>query len=116
METAMAYDAYKLLHVTTKDRVVTAVIDNPPINLITLALYDELVRISKELEADDFTTVAGLIISELGHVPAVGEKLQFKGLEFEVADADNRRVNRVRLRPIEATGDNDGHDGANHGA
>jgi putative hemolysin len=70
----------------------------------------------KELEADDFTTVAGLIISELGHVPAVGEKLQFKGLEFEVADADNRRVNRVRLRPIEATGDNDGHDGANHGA
>ena len=53
METAMAYDTYKLLRVTAKDRVVTAVIDNPPINLITLALYDEFVRISKELEADD---------------------------------------------------------------
>jgi enoyl-CoA hydratase/carnithine racemase len=57
METAMAYDAYKLLHVTAKDRVVTAVIDNPPINLITLALYDEFVRISKELEADDDSLV-----------------------------------------------------------
>src|SRR5262245_23834191 len=37
-------------------------------------LYD------KELEADDFTTVAGLIINKLGHVPATGEELDFKGL------------------------------------
>ena len=58
-------------------------------------LYD------KEVEADDFTTVAGLIISELGHVPTVGEKLEFKGLEFEVVDADNKRVNRVRLRAVD---------------
>ncbi|HYL99347.1 MAG TPA: transporter associated domain-containing protein [Blastocatellia bacterium] len=52
----------------------------------------------KEIEADDFKTVAGLMINELGHLPAVGEKLLFKGLEFEVADADSRRVNRVKLR------------------
>ncbi len=58
-------------------------------------LYD------KELEADDFTTVAGLIINELGYVPAVGEKLDFKGLRFEVVDADNKRVNRVRLSCVE---------------
>jgi CBS domain containing-hemolysin-like protein len=70
----------------------------------------------KEIEADDFTTVAGLIINELGHVPGVGEKLQYKGLEFEVAEADSRRISRVRLRPIqsddqglaEASHDNDG--------
>ncbi|HLG14868.1 MAG TPA: hemolysin family protein [Blastocatellia bacterium] len=55
----------------------------------------------RELEADDFTTLAGLIINELGHVPAVGEKLEFKGLQFEVVDADSRRVNRVRLRAAE---------------
>jgi enoyl-CoA hydratase/carnithine racemase len=53
----MAYDGYKLLKITNEDRVVTAVIDNPPINLITLALYEELVRISKELEADDDSLV-----------------------------------------------------------
>lgn len=58
-------------------------------------LYD------KELEADDFTTVAGLIINELGHVPAVGEQLDFKGLSFEVVDADNKRVNRIRLSRID---------------
>jgi putative hemolysin len=55
----------------------------------------------KELEADDFTTVAGLVISELGHVPAVGEKLDFKGLRFEVIEADNKRVNRVGLSTID---------------
>ena len=55
----------------------------------------------KEVEADDFTTVAGLIINELGHVPAVGEKLNFRGLQFEVVDADGKRVNRVRLKSID---------------
>jgi magnesium and cobalt exporter, CNNM family len=58
-------------------------------------LYD------KELEADDFTTLAGLLISELGHVPGVGEKLDFKGLRFEVVEADSKRVNRIRLNSIE---------------
>jgi len=59
-------------------------------------LYD------RELEADDFTTVAGLMINQLGHVPETGEKLDFKGLRFEVVEADGKRVNRVRLNRIEA--------------
>lgn len=54
-----------------------------------------------EVEADDFTTVAGLIINELGHMPVIGETLAFKGLRFEVVDADNKRVNRVRLRKLD---------------
>jgi putative hemolysin len=58
-------------------------------------LYD------REVEADDFTTVAGLIISALGRVPAVGERLEFKGIQFEVVEADGKRVNQVRLRPLE---------------
>ncbi|HKG20961.1 MAG TPA: transporter associated domain-containing protein, partial [Blastocatellia bacterium] len=58
-------------------------------------LYD------KEVEADDFTTVAGLIISEMGHVPAPGEVLEFKGLRFEIIDSDGKRVNRVRISAIE---------------
>ncbi len=63
-------------------------------------LYD------KELEADDFTTVAGLIINQLGHVPAVGETLDFKGLRLEIVDADSKHVNRVRLRLIDEPASN----------
>ncbi|MEN3331080.1 MAG: magnesium and cobalt exporter, family [Blastocatellia bacterium] len=56
----------------------------------------------KEIEADDFTTVAGLLIRKLGRVPAVGEKIEFAGIQFEVVEADAHRVNRVRLREVDA--------------
>lgn len=50
-----------------------------------------------ELAADDFTTIAGLVINQLGHLPAVGEHTEFRGLRFEVLEADERRVSRVRI-------------------
>jgi putative hemolysin len=58
-----------------------------------------------EIEADDFTTVAGLVISEVGHVPRAGEHLTFRGLDVEVLRADDKRVNLVRLRRIAVTAD-----------
>lgn len=54
-----------------------------------------------EIEDDDFTTIAGLVISESGYVPRVGERLNFRGLDVEVLDADDRRINRLRLRRAE---------------
>lgn len=50
-----------------------------------------------ELSADDFTTIAGLVINQLGHLPSVGETLEFRGLKFEVIEADERRVSRVKI-------------------
>lgn len=55
-----------------------------------------------EIEDDDFTTIAGLVISESGYVPEVGERLELRGLDLEVLDADSRRVNRLRLRRNQA--------------
>jgi putative hemolysin len=51
-----------------------------------------------EIEDDDFTTIAGLVISESGYVPRTGERLNFRGLDVEVLDADDRRISRLRLR------------------
>ena len=51
-----------------------------------------------EIEADDFTTIAGLVINESGKVPASGEKLHFRGLDVEVLEADERRINRLRVK------------------
>ena len=50
-----------------------------------------------ELAADDFTTVAGLVINQLGNLPVVGEAVEFRGLRFEVIEADERRISRVRI-------------------
>ncbi len=48
----MAYDDYKLMKIARDGRIVTATVDNPPINLVTLELYGELAALSKELETD----------------------------------------------------------------
>jgi CBS domain containing-hemolysin-like protein len=53
-----------------------------------------------EIEDDDFTTIAGLVISESGYVPRAGERLNFRGLDVEVLNADERRINRLRLRRV----------------
>ena len=46
------YDGYALVQISRAERVVTATVDNPPINLITLELYAELARLSEEVAAD----------------------------------------------------------------
>jgi magnesium and cobalt transporter len=53
-----------------------------------------------EIEDDDFTTIAGLVTSELGYVPKVGEKLEFRGLGVEILQADEKKISLVRLRKI----------------
>ncbi|MEO6393088.1 MAG: hemolysin family protein [Pyrinomonadaceae bacterium] len=51
-----------------------------------------------EIETDDFTTIAGLVISEVGQVPRPGDHLNFRGLDVEVRQADDRRITLLRLR------------------
>jgi CBS domain containing-hemolysin-like protein len=58
-----------------------------------------------ELAADDFTTIAGLVINQLGHLPAVGETLSFRHLHFDVLEADERRVGRLRIQTHKAVDD-----------
>jgi len=62
-----------------------------------------------EIAADDFTTIAGLVINEQGKVPDVGEGVTIRGLEVEVLEADERRISRVRVRakPEEVTDETD---------
>jgi enoyl-CoA hydratase/carnithine racemase len=48
----MAYDSYKLLRISRDGPLVTAVIDAPPINVITMELFGELAALAMELEAD----------------------------------------------------------------
>jgi CBS domain containing-hemolysin-like protein len=51
-----------------------------------------------EIETDDFTTIAGLVINESGKVPPQGAHLTFRGLEVEVLEADERRIGRLRVK------------------
>jgi len=54
-----------------------------------------------EIAADDFTTIAGLVIGEAGYVPRTGERLKLRGLDVEVLETDDRRIGRLRLRRLD---------------
>ena len=73
------------------------------------AHVDELTELFDiEFEDRDFDTVGGLIVSNLGRVPALGEVLRIGGLQFEVLESDQRRICQVRVRrdeSVEAGGD-----------
>jgi len=43
----------------------------------------------------DFDTVAGFVISRLGHLPAVGNRIVRDGVSLEVIDMDGRRIDKV---------------------
>ncbi|MBT6203311.1 MAG: hemolysin family protein [Alphaproteobacteria bacterium] len=48
---------------------------------------------------EDVDTVGGLVYAMLGRIPARGEVIAHEsGLEFEVVDADPRRIKRLRVR------------------
>ena len=49
----MSYEMYKLIRVETRGRIAYATINNPPLNVITRPLLDELTRLSSQLETDD---------------------------------------------------------------
>ncbi|MDX2072912.1 MAG: hemolysin family protein [Alphaproteobacteria bacterium] len=59
------------------------------------ALNRELVR---EDESEGFDTLAGLIFTRLGRIPAKGEMVEhYDGIRFEIADADARHIRKVRV-------------------
>jgi len=47
--------------------------------------------------AGRYETIGGLVIDELGHLPARGEELAYQGFEFKVLRADRRRVRLLRV-------------------
>jgi putative hemolysin len=67
---------------------------------VSVAKLQELFGIEFGDESDQAaTTVAGLLNHVAGHVPRAGEQLQYGGLHFEVVEANQRKVLRLRVRP-----------------
>jgi len=47
---------------------------------------------------EDVDTLGGVVVAALGRVPARGEIVSHGGFEFEILEADPRRVKRLRIR------------------
>ncbi len=56
------------------------------------------VKLIEEEDAEDFDTLAGLVYSLVGRVPVRGEVVHHPaGIEFEVLEADPRRLKKLRI-------------------
>ncbi|MBA4123297.1 MAG: HlyC/CorC family transporter [Acidobacteria bacterium] len=51
-----------------------------------------------EIEDDDFSTIAGLVTSEAGYVPKIGEMLNIRGLDVEILQGDEKRLTLLRVK------------------
>jgi putative hemolysin len=49
-----------------------------------------------------YTTVAGLVLDRLGHLPDPGESVQVDGWQLEVLAVDHHAITRLRLTPTQA--------------
>ncbi|MFH9093605.1 hemolysin family protein [Streptomyces albidoflavus] len=61
------------------------------------ARTDHLARIGLKVPEGPYETLAGLVATELGRIPAVGDHLTVKGWNLDVVDASGRRAARVLL-------------------
>ncbi len=50
---------------------------------------------------DDFDTIGGLVIQALGHMPARNETATIDKFEFQVINADQRKIHSLRMRPLQ---------------
>lgn len=48
----------------------------------------------------DYETLAGFVLSRLGHIPRPGEHFIWQGRRFEVVDLDRRRIDKVLVSPV----------------
>ena len=64
----------------------------------TVGVDDLSERLNLEIERQGFETVGGYVLSRFGRVPHAGESMDIDGVSVEVLEAEQRRVQRVRIR------------------
>ncbi|HCS26702.1 MAG TPA: magnesium/cobalt efflux protein [Spongiibacteraceae bacterium] len=54
-----------------------------------------------EFSDDEFDTIGGIILQQLGHLPSRNEVATVERCEFKVINADNRQIHLLRMRLLE---------------
>ncbi|WP_328724611.1 hemolysin family protein [Streptomyces sp. NBC_00259] len=69
------------------------------------ARTDQLEAIGLRVPEGPYETLAGLIATEIGRIPAVGDSIELSGWRLDVVDASGRRAARVLIHvPLESEG------------
>ena len=75
-----------------------------------LPFYDFLTKFEKTEWMNEgereFDTMAGFILHELERIPKTGDKLEWKGFEFEILDMDGHRIDKLLVKASEEIKEN----------
>jgi CBS domain containing-hemolysin-like protein len=89
------HDEEEPAHIMQDPKLGLVASGRTPVNELERHLGVKLLNAEEEEEID---TLGGLVFSLVSHVPVRGERVRHPaGIEFEVLDADTRRVKRVRV-------------------
>jgi CBS domain containing-hemolysin-like protein len=69
-------------------------------SLSLLSLEDALAVPLPEVDAN---SVGGLVLEQLGRLPAAGERVAVEGFEIEILEMQGTRIGQVRVRPLAST-------------
>jgi len=56
----------------------------------------------EDLSGEDYDTIAGLVLSEIGRLPRVGDVVERNGIKFVVVNVVGKRISRVRAEKVSA--------------
>lgn len=54
-------------------------------------------RLGQEIPEGEYGTVGGYVIHRLGYIPRTGERVTIDGLQFIIAQADRRKIQRLKI-------------------
>jgi CBS domain containing-hemolysin-like protein len=97
------HDEEEAAHITTDPKLGLVASARTPVKELEARLEIKLLKPEEEADID---TLGGLIFAIVGRVPARGELVRHaSGVEFEVLDADPRRVKKLKIhKPRPAPG------------
>ncbi len=65
-------------------------------------LEDVREHIGIELPEGPYNTLAGFVVSQLGHMPGIADSVEALDHRFTVTEMDGRRIARVRIAPVDS--------------
>jgi len=62
-----------------------------------LPIEDFNEHFATQMSGEEFDTIGGIVLQAFGHLPERGESVEINGLQFEVLNADSRRLRLLRV-------------------
>jgi len=94
-------------------------VEDQPVQLLTedevivdarVAIDDLSEMFDLEIKKNDFDSIGGLIINELGRIPSVGDNVRVNGISLKVLSVAGRRIKKVRVTKLPEHQPNPGND------